>query len=652
MTLPPVFVDLFIDGEWTEITTDVRQDPHLVVTRGRPDEGSRADPGRCPMSINNKLGVYSPRNPESPLYGKIGRNTPIRMGRGIPVTGAGTFADDALTAHVAPSVVPRSDTSLLVCAWMSAFNVGDYTVPVSMTEDIEIDGTFATSTVATEAVGPGATGTRTATFTGTVDGHAHLSIAVPGASGTPVIEETLSDVQTTGLPITIRTAATTQVGWSLLAIQGWDPNGNMPDSPAGLTPGTWETVADTVGASNTRPRIKAWMRQVKEAGAQDVVFNTDPTQNPDNHCRVIVLSGVSFFDVRFVHEVSNWPQRWDRSGNDRWVPIETSGITRRLGQGVKPLGSAIRRETMSDARRKPRQYWPAEDGEGSRFIASALETAPPMRVIGVDSADLASFSGFTGSDPLPVLNTARFFGDIPAYTVTGETQVRWLIFVDPGGATNLQSIITVRTDTGLQFDVTYHSGGGGISSQVYGRDPEGDFVLLDDSGVFAFAIDGDLLRMALEVHQEGSNIRYTVGAIRPGAETGFTIGDRVVNNQTMGRALKLSVGEERNLGNVAIGHISVHDEVTTIFDLGEALDGWIGEPAGVRFARITAEEGVPSQIQGDPVTTELMGPQRSDTLLNLLEECAVADGGIMYETRGALGLTYRTRNTLYNQGQT
>lgn len=652
MSVPPVFVDLMIDGEWTQITGDVRQDTPLVIRRGRPDESHRGDPGKCPMSINNRQGRYSPRNPESPLFGKIGRNTPVRMGRGIPITGHGTLSDVDDSDQVAPSVNARGATSLLLCMWMTVFVVGDYTVPASMTEGTEIDGTFATSTTATEAVGSGQTGTRTAVFSDGSNGHAEISVAVPGDTGTPVTEESLSDVQTTGLPVTIRTADTTQAGWWLLAIQGWhsDPNNSMPDAPSGLTPGRWQLVADTAGASGNFPHIKAWMREVRQAGAQDVVFETDSSENPDNHCRVIVLSNVSFSDIRFVHEVSNWPQRWDLSDTDFWVPIETSGIIRRLGQGVKPIGSAIRRETMSSAKRSPRQYWPAEDGEGSRFIASAIEEAPPMRVVGVESADLASFDGFTGSAAIPVLNAARFFGDVPEYVVTGQTQIRWIMFVDPAGANDLQQIMTVRTDTGLQWEITYHTAGGGISAQVYGRDPDGDFVLLEDSGIFNFAVDGTLLRMALEVHQEGADIRYTVGKVEPGAPTGNSFGDQFITGQTMGRVLKLSFGEGRNLGNVAIGHISVHGEVTSIFDLGQALDGWIGERAGVRFDRLNAEEGVPSEINGDPADTAAMGPQRSDTLLNLLEECAVADGGILHETRSILGLTYRTRKTLYNQG--
>ena len=36
--------------------------------------------------------------------------------------------------------------------------------------------------------------------------------------------------------------------------------------------------------------------------------------------------------TRFVGFVSEWPVRWDKSGNDFWVPIRADGVLRRIGQ--------------------------------------------------------------------------------------------------------------------------------------------------------------------------------------------------------------------------------------------------------------------------------------------------------------------------------
>ncbi len=74
-------VELFYSGAWHDITlTDdvLTRDP-IAITRGRPDQASRTPPSMMDLSIRNVSGRYSPRNPMSPLYGLIGRNTPIRV---------------------------------------------------------------------------------------------------------------------------------------------------------------------------------------------------------------------------------------------------------------------------------------------------------------------------------------------------------------------------------------------------------------------------------------------------------------------------------------------------------------------------------------------------------------------------------------------
>lgn len=74
-----VTIDLMTaSGVWTDITPDVYQRDALTISRGRSDEQSQAQPQRMAFTIENRDGKYSPRNPLSPLYGKVGRNTPVR----------------------------------------------------------------------------------------------------------------------------------------------------------------------------------------------------------------------------------------------------------------------------------------------------------------------------------------------------------------------------------------------------------------------------------------------------------------------------------------------------------------------------------------------------------------------------------------------
>lgn len=76
-----VDIELFYDAAWNNINQYVyhRDAAPITITRGRANEGKRCDPGTMDCSLNNRDGRFSPRNPNSPLYGKIGRNTQIRV---------------------------------------------------------------------------------------------------------------------------------------------------------------------------------------------------------------------------------------------------------------------------------------------------------------------------------------------------------------------------------------------------------------------------------------------------------------------------------------------------------------------------------------------------------------------------------------------
>lgn len=74
-----VLVELLIAGQWVDITGDVYTREDIQISRGRADEGSEVDPGTCSLLLNNRGGTYSPRNPRSPYFGLLGRNTPIRV---------------------------------------------------------------------------------------------------------------------------------------------------------------------------------------------------------------------------------------------------------------------------------------------------------------------------------------------------------------------------------------------------------------------------------------------------------------------------------------------------------------------------------------------------------------------------------------------
>lgn len=78
----PVEAELFIDGQWQIhtpyiMTRDGSQ--NINISRGQQNQDTVPTPGRCAFQLNNRDGRFTPKNPNSPLYGKIGRNTRIRI---------------------------------------------------------------------------------------------------------------------------------------------------------------------------------------------------------------------------------------------------------------------------------------------------------------------------------------------------------------------------------------------------------------------------------------------------------------------------------------------------------------------------------------------------------------------------------------------
>ncbi len=77
-------IEMQIGGVWTDITDDVRLDSAssgggIEISRGVPNEGNQAEPTTVTFTLNNSEGKYSPKNELSPNYGKIKRNTPVRV---------------------------------------------------------------------------------------------------------------------------------------------------------------------------------------------------------------------------------------------------------------------------------------------------------------------------------------------------------------------------------------------------------------------------------------------------------------------------------------------------------------------------------------------------------------------------------------------
>ncbi len=85
MTFPAQAMQILVElqvgagGTWVDVTEDLRMSGGVSITRGRQDEAAEVNPGQCVIVLNNRHGKYSEFNPLGPYYGRLTKNTPIRV---------------------------------------------------------------------------------------------------------------------------------------------------------------------------------------------------------------------------------------------------------------------------------------------------------------------------------------------------------------------------------------------------------------------------------------------------------------------------------------------------------------------------------------------------------------------------------------------
>lgn len=347
--------------------------------------------------------------------------------------------------------------------------------------------------------------------------------------------------------------------------------------------------------------------------------------------------------VRFMGEIPAWPVTWGTPHNVR-VSITAAGILRRLGQGAKPLDSTLRRAIPTH---RPLAYWPMEDGESATQAASPIEGVRPLLLSG---ARWAQADTLPSSGRLPTIASAGsvlpvMYGAVPAPAAPLDGwNVSWLYRLDSIPA-ELRTLMCIRS-TGTV--AAWYLQSTNLGTRVIGNDVLGREVVSQGIGT-----GNDLwhqwVRVQFRVRQDGPNVVWTVIWTDVGGDAGaYTNSFPGKIGRPTGVASPPG-GYSPLLDGVALGHISVWPtETTTAY--GGAIDAWAGETIGTRMQRLAREENVPLLYTGraNALGTRV-GTQSASTLLDLLQECADADGGILYEQRDSLSLAYRTRAMHYTQ---
>lgn len=674
--------DFNLNSTWTDITSYIRGDAGISISRGTSSEGGQVNPSTATFTLENTDGRFSPKNPTGPYYGSIGRNTPVRVWKAF-----GTVAMDS-TGQLGDRFATPASSAMQI--------TGDMDIRV----DCEPETWRQEQTLAAQASLPFAASGGNWDFYIDNKGYLHFAwgtallvadvsstLPVPsavrqtlratmdvdnGASGNTVTFYTSDSVggTFTQLGNAVITAGTTTIGngaYPPLTIGGC---GTFPSFLRRVRPYT-PSFRGHIYAARLYSGIAGTLVADPDFSAQTTgTYSFQDTEK--NYWTAFGSAICSNRRYRFHGEVTSWPQVWDTTGRDVTTPVECSGLLRRAQQNSAPLKSAMYRyytsggiyapagtSTGDEGPYAPACYWPMEDADGATQFASAVPGIDSMKITGAPT--LASYTGFASSDPLPNFITGTSAKGVCTNTSSGAFSVEFLLSA-PSGITNGAVIAYIYT-TGVDrvFELSYPT-----TDRLLLRTLDANGTQINTSGNLTTSIAGKLNRIVVSsigtvafvsVEEQSSGSRTNIGSC--------------VANATIGRISSVAISPQRLLNNVYIGHLAVFDG--DLSPNGASYDGskgtintspvyaYSGEDAATRAQRLIEEqdftsynigsgEGIHNSTNGNrgAVTGTLMGFQVPASFSDNLQSVKDTDAGYIYEPRKVLGLGYRTRQSMYN----
>jgi len=662
MAVYPIRTEFFIDGAWTSAYSDrVRADGRITIQRGQQDQQSSLSPQTSNFTLNSRDGLFSNRNPNSALYGKFGRNTQVRHSvlnaagnydafflKTYQLTGGGTWfttADKAVLDitgdidvrfEISPDTWRPSIPQVIGGKWNGSQRSWFVTLlPTGLLRWYwSNDGTALNS--ATSATGFGAaTGRYALRITLDVDN---------GAGG-----------------------RTTSFYWSTSLAGSWTLLGT--NTGAGVTTIFNSTAALEVGGSNGNGSSpfaneigfvgKVHGAEVYEGIAGTLRADFDPTVRtpgdttwsdglgtPNTWTLTGTNGRVTSDRIRFTGELGSIPQRWDGTGRDVYLPVTASGALRRMLQGGQPIHSAIYRNLIqySDIN----GYWPME--------AESDATVPDSAIAGnTSNVPDASFSGtvpdgLAGSAGRAKLNASdsRIYLASPGRASTGSAS--FIVYFRLESLPASDKVLMEVSGNSTVSRISIAVGAGVFTFNAY--DYTG--ALLDnESTLFGAGVDPSLgwVGMSISLTTSGANVNWEITWHAVGTDIFYTpTPGGATFAGTVGRlgGVRLDARQDAAFVGAEFAHVLLTRGDHTVFtdEFRDSSDGFTGELAAVRMIRLAAEEGLSLDTYGNPDVTEAMGPQRPGKVLDLLQECAAVDGGVLAEARDIVGLQYVSRGAL------
>lgn len=595
-------VEIFHSGAWEDISADaVDHDGETGITRGVRTEGGSAAPGSLELTLNNGQSNVDPA-------------VSSRYARGNALSD--------LFGLLPPN------TPIRVSAGLGS-------VPATVEEGFE----DATLDITTTDIGDAAWAR--------ASDQAHTG-AWSFKSGT------ILDSQTSGVEVTIPAGSRTLEFWYRVSSeQGFD---------------FFEVLADTTVLLSASGEVGWTRRVISVAGVTKVTFQYTKDSIESAGSDAAWIDDLTFGNFRMVGELVSLPPRADVSQRDRWVPVEAAGPLRRLGIPSSPLRSPLRRFLpnyhLFDAFATEQfpLYWPCEDGVNSSILAGGVPSAPAMSIDG--RPDLASYAGFTGSEPLPrwvdgsraLVSVNLPLPDQPGANIP-DLDLLILLHFPAGEIADGTDLISLHLEgTASRVVLQYETANNGIlRALTFDADGTQTASLgtndippspgMDDRNLvlrWRVSLDGTN-QHAFAVHELLANgsladLINIAGGGTGGTVTGLT---------------RVTIAPNLDGGGFVLGHVTVaRGSILEIQEMQDAIGGYQGETAGRRVERLCTEQGVSFTSSGDLDATAPLGPQQLDNFLTILDQAAKVEAAgsrapILVEQRTGGGLHFNALNALY-----
>lgn len=356
-------------------------------------------------------------------------------------------------------------------------------------------------------------------------------------------------------------------------------------------------------------------------------------------------------------EITMLPQRFDLSRRDRWVPIQSRGILRRLNQGRKALKSAValHLEAYSD---QSYGWFPMEadsgDSAGNNIAGGLNATISGLTFAAPESSGIAALPGISGLATFDAEDSYLNASLLP-HTGTGQQTALWFMRLPsiPVGEITVATIYTSGTARTWRVNI---AAGGALRVTAYSA--TGATLGTNFGGFYGANPDfpaGAWVACTLYLLQSGGNVNWALNHHRPGLTSFWSLNGSFAGDVgTMTGFNFRSSPDHVAAGGFQLTQVMHYsgDLPFVSYDFRAAAAAYDQEEAAARIIRLTTNAGIYATTTGWSGASVRMGPQVPGKLMQLMEDAAQADDGYLIEERADFALSLVTRNSLWNRQPT